>query len=97
MKKSEVQPKITHGLVAFTLGILSVAMSDAPVMGIILGIVGLYFARAQKKQGVTEISRLGTILSTIGIIVSALFLIAAIILFLSNPEFLAQLEAVGAQ
>lgn len=97
MKKSEVQPKITHGLIAFTLGILSVAFSDAPVMGIILGIVGLYFARTQKKQGVTELSRLGTILSTIGIIVSALFLIAGVILFLANPEFLAQLEAVGAQ
>ena len=97
MKKSEGQPKINRGLIAFTLGILSIAFSNSPVLGIVMGIVGIYFARVQHKQGMTEFSRLGNILSIIGIIVSALLLIALGIMFLTNPEFLAQVQAVGAQ
>jgi hypothetical protein len=88
MTKSS-KDKNNYGVWSLIIGFFSVLTSPAPVVGIILGIVGFFLASAQEKRDRNSWSKAGKILSIFGIIFSiAIFLIA--IWLSKNPELLAQ-------
>ena len=68
-----------HDIASYTLGILSIVIAlFQPLMGLIIGIVGVYQSQKQK----TELSKSGKKLSTIGIILSIILFIAYTLLSL---------------
>lgn len=92
MKKGEKKSATTDnssGVAATVLGIQSIAFSlVAPLMGIILGIVSLAFAKNQNTKAPNKWSTAGKVLSIIGIVVGIIQIVLAIYLFSAHPQLL---------
>ena len=83
----------SYGVVAFVFGILSILLAPCldvfifygPLVGIILGILGIIFSLKQRKIGKNKWSKWALWLSIIGILLSA-FILYSIIAFLTSQE-----------
>ncbi len=94
MQKEEIKTKDnSFGTASVILGILSITFSAA--IGIIFGIIGLVFAKKQKKIMKNSWSKVGMILNIIGIILGIITFIYALITFLKNPQFIAQFQGLA--
>lgn len=92
MKKG-VQQKISgdnsFGIASVILGILSITLVS--LNGIILGVIALIFSNKQDKIHPNKWSRSGKILSIIGIALSVLIIVIALIIAKVYPELFANL------
>ena len=70
--------KIELGTVAYVLGILSIVFAFfSPLAGLVLGIVGLVQSKRQRVGKAKKLNTIGIILSAIFVIVSFVFLVFA--------------------
>lgn len=84
----------SFGVASVVLGILGIVFSS--INGVILGIVGLVFARKQLKINKNKWGRTGKILGIIAIILGVItFAVMIYYSVLTNPEFMAALQAAG--
>lgn len=72
-----------HAIAALVLGIISVVspfqlFGIGGLVGVILGTIGLYQANVSGKYGANSLAHSGKVLSIIGVVVSALALLAGI-------------------
>lgn len=86
----DLRPVAHHAVSSFVLGILSVVFSGCPVVGLVLGIIGLVLA----NRGMNECSyapqqfrnygmlKAGRILSVIGLSISALMMLCTFVILL---------------
>jgi vacuolar-type H+-ATPase subunit I/STV1 len=87
----------SFGVAGVTLGILSIVLGlfVNPLVGIILGVIGLVFSKKQHQQESTKWSRAARTLSIIGIVAGVVVLILSVVAsyyFAQNPDFLASLQ-----
>ena len=69
-----------YAVASLVLGILSIVFCCCWYIGLILGVVGLILAIIAKKNGNQEgICKAGLVLNIIGVAISAIFLILAIV------------------
>jgi uncharacterized membrane protein HdeD (DUF308 family) len=85
------------GIVSVVMGILSIVLTLSILVGsfagILLGVIGIFFALAQRKRNKNSWSKAGLWLSIIGIILAIVF----IVLFISAiAEIAQQLQNSGA-
>ena len=88
-KKSPKDPN-SLGVWALIVGMFSVMASPAPIIGIILGVVGFFLAKSQEKIERNSWSKAGKILSIFGIIFSIIMFLIALWIS-NNPELYSQL------
>jgi len=82
---ADKKEKIDFALTSYILGIVSIVTAVfQPLLGIILGIIGLIQSNRQK----TNISRLSKKLNIIGIVVGVVLFAVTIILLLKQKSFL---------
>lgn len=68
----------TWGLWSLILGIASIVLFWAPILGIVSGILGIVFSNKQKKIADNGNAKVGKITGVIGLVLSILYLIAMI-------------------
>ena len=79
-----VKQKINFEMPAFIIGIIAIVEAIfSPMIGIVLGIIGLVFAYRQK----TTLSRKAKILNWVSIVIGIILLTVIIYKSLSNPQF----------
>lgn len=92
MKKGEKKSSTadnSSGVAAVVLGIQSISFSlVTPLMGIILGIISLVFARKQAEKAPNNWSTAGKVLSITGIVIGILQVALLTYLLSNNPELL---------
>ncbi len=79
----------SSGIAAVILGILSILFVSNN--GIILGIIGIFFAIAQKKKNNNSWAKAGLVLSIIGVVLGILAVATIVWIAKYNPEILSNL------
>lgn len=98
MKKEEINKSDnSFGVCSVIFGIFGILSTFLPMgvfYGVILGVLGLIFARKQNNISQNRWSKNGKVLSIISLVLSLIFLIFFLWLG-NNPEFLSQLQQYG--
>ena len=98
MKKEEANKNDnSFGVCSVVFGIFSILSTFLPMgvfYGVILGVLGLIFARKQNNFSQNNWSKKGKSLSIVGLVLSLIFLIFFLWLG-NNPEILSQLQQYG--
>ncbi|SRR3989344_217829 len=100
MKKEGLTTDNSFGVASVTLGVTGIALAffSNPLVGLVLGIVGLVFSKKQKMLGENVWSRRGKILGIISIILGIVLFIISIIIafyFAQNPLAIPQLRGLS--
>lgn len=99
MSKGMVDKEIKHhdnscGVAGVILGILSIALFWIPIVGVVLGIVGVIFAYKQNKLMPNKWSKAGLWICWIGLILSALWTIFYVVMVVQYA--MNQIQPLGA-
>jgi hypothetical protein len=87
VKKISKEKEFDKVLVAYILGILSIVQAFfVPLAGLVLGIIGLVFVKKEKSSLAIKSQKL----NTVGIVISAVFFVAQIVLTMISYTGLAQ-------
>ncbi len=75
IKQYNKKDSILLGILGLIVSIVSLFCMIFPFIGLPIGILGIIFSRVQKKNKITTISKIGFVVSIIGIVLNGLFLL----------------------